>query len=141
MASSPPQTIGEEQRPGTDACLPGWQEATVLPRLRAVYFGSATSAITRDMTAAEVAQLFEEGAVCVRGFCVLTGKRAARGEQSSRFSSIARYERKIKALSDDVNCGVWSGVGKDRSGSIAHHKDNTWKGHECVYWVCGIAMM
>ncbi|GIL84976.1 hypothetical protein Vretifemale_13616 [Volvox reticuliferus] len=39
----------------------------------AVYFGHATSSITRDMTAADVAVLFEEGAVCVRGFCTFSG--------------------------------------------------------------------
>ncbi|EFJ48564.1 hypothetical protein VOLCADRAFT_90672 [Volvox carteri f. nagariensis] len=51
---------------------------TIVPRevrheCTAVYFGHATSSITRDMTAAEVAELFEEGAVCVRAFCLFTG--------------------------------------------------------------------
>ncbi|GFR51460.1 hypothetical protein Agub_g13869 [Astrephomene gubernaculifera] len=40
---------------------------------RDVFFGHATSSITRDMAAAEVAALFNCGAVCVRAFCCFTG--------------------------------------------------------------------
>lgn len=46
-----------------------------LPRQRAVYFGSSTASITRELTLAEVSHLFHEGCVCVRSFNFFTGEQ------------------------------------------------------------------
>lgn len=48
-----------------------------LPRRRAVYFGTSTASITRELSLAEVSHLFHEGCVCVRSFNYFTGEHSS----------------------------------------------------------------
>ncbi|KXZ53816.1 hypothetical protein GPECTOR_6g734 [Gonium pectorale] len=65
-----------------DAACDGVSTAAL--RRRLVYVGHATSSITRDMSAADVARLFNDGAVCVRGFCFFSAVNLATGPREER---------------------------------------------------------